>query len=70
MGQHKTYVKEPIAIVGIGCRFPGAPSTAAFWKLLQDGTDAIRDVPPDRWDRALLRRDLYRVSPRPDFRAS
>ena len=43
--------KEPIAIVGIGCRFPGAATDPeAYWKLLHDGVDAIREVPPDRWD--------------------
>ena len=41
---------EPIAIVGIGCRFPGAQDPDAFWRLLADGTDAIGEVPPDRWD--------------------
>lgn len=41
----------PIAIVGLGCRFPGgANSPALFWNLLRDGRDAISDVPPDRWD--------------------
>jgi acyl transferase domain-containing protein/acyl-CoA synthetase (AMP-forming)/AMP-acid ligase II/alpha-beta hydrolase superfamily lysophospholipase/acyl carrier protein len=42
---------EPIAIVGIGCRFPGnagAPET--YWRLLASGVDAISEVPPDRWD--------------------
>ena len=43
--------KEPIAIVGIGCRFPGgANSPKAFWNLLKKGKDAIVDVPEDRWD--------------------
>jgi acyl transferase domain-containing protein len=41
---------EPIAIVGLGCRFPGADGPAAFWRLLHDGVDAIREVPADRWD--------------------
>ena len=41
---------DPIAIVGIGCRFPGAPDPDAFWHLLRSGGDAIREVPPDRWD--------------------
>src|SRR5688572_62495 len=42
---------EPIAIVGVGCRFPGgADSPAAFWQLLRDGVDAVREVPADRWD--------------------
>ncbi|WP_213005101.1 type I polyketide synthase [Paractinoplanes toevensis] len=39
-----------VAIVGIGCRFPGAEGPAAFWKLLRDGVEAIRDVPGERWD--------------------
>jgi acyl transferase domain-containing protein len=41
---------EPIAIIGIGCRFPGgADSPEAFWELLCDGVDAVTPVPPDRW---------------------
>jgi acyl transferase domain-containing protein/acyl-CoA synthetase (AMP-forming)/AMP-acid ligase II/acyl carrier protein len=41
---------EPIAIVGLGCRFPGAEKPEAFWQLLQGGRDAITEVPPERWD--------------------
>src|SRR3954453_3772331 len=41
---------EPIAIVGIGCRFPGgANDPQQFWRLLTDGVDAITTVPQDRW---------------------
>jgi len=45
---------EPVAIVGIGCRFPGASGPAAFWSLLRDGVDAISEIPADRWDAAAL----------------
>lgn len=40
---------EPVAIVGLACRLPGAPSPEAFFALLRDGVDAIREVPSDRW---------------------
>ncbi|WP_343708735.1 SDR family NAD(P)-dependent oxidoreductase [Mycobacterium sp.] len=40
---------EPIAIIGIGCRFPGADGPAAFWELLTEGRAAVGDVPPERW---------------------
>lgn len=43
--------REPIAIIGIGCRFPGgANNPEAFWQLLHTGSDAIREVPASRWD--------------------
>jgi acyl transferase domain-containing protein len=45
---------EPIAIVGLGCRFPGADGPDAYWRLLRDGVDAIGEVPADRWDAAAL----------------
>src|SRR6201996_2294345 len=42
---------EPIAVVGIGCRFPGgAHNTDAFWRMLQDGKSGIVEVPAERWE--------------------
>ena len=44
-------LSEPIAIVGMACRFPGGASDpASFWDLLSSGVDAVTDVPPDRWN--------------------
>lgn len=45
---------EPLAIVGLSCRFPGADDPEAFWHLQAQGVDAIRDVPADRWDNDAL----------------
>jgi 3-oxoacyl-(acyl-carrier-protein) synthase len=42
--------REPIAVVGLGCRFTVAESPDAFARLLDDGGDAIREIPRDRWD--------------------
>ncbi|HLS56237.1 MAG TPA: type I polyketide synthase [Zeimonas sp.] len=43
--------REPIAVIGMACRLPGgANDPDAFWKLLSEGRDAIREVPADRWD--------------------
>lgn len=50
---------EPIAIIGIGCRFPGAKNPEAFWQLLCDGVDAITEIPANRWDL----RELYDPDP-------
>ncbi|MBZ4414834.1 polyketide synthase, partial [Myxococcus sp. XM-1-1-1] len=42
---------EPIAIVGMACRFPGGVTTPeAYWELLRDGVDATMEVPANRWD--------------------
>lgn len=42
---------EPIAIIGMGCRFPGgANNPETFWQLLREGKDAIKPIPSERWD--------------------
>ncbi len=41
---------EPIAIVGYGCRLPGADTPEALWELLSEGGDGIGSVPSGRWD--------------------
>jgi len=43
---------EPIAVVGVGCRFPGAHGPVALWDALVEGRDATTEVPPERWDAA------------------
>src|SRR3546814_7797511 len=42
--------REPIAIVGMACRFPGSPDLESYWRLLEEGRDAITEVPRERWD--------------------
>ena len=42
---------EPIAIVGMSCRFPGDANTPeAYWALLRDGVDAVQEIPAERWN--------------------
>ena len=44
-------VAEPVAVVGIGCRFPGdVTGPESFWDLLVEGRSAISRIPADRWD--------------------
>src|SRR6266550_5751280 len=43
-------VPDQIAIVGIGCRYPGGVrDPRSFWNLLESRRDALQDIPPDRW---------------------
>lgn len=45
------YTREPLAIVGIGCHFPGGAQTPeSYWRLMCSGTDATCTVPATRWD--------------------
>ena len=40
---------EPIAMIGLSCRFPQAPNPKAYWRLLRDGVSAVTGVPQERW---------------------
>ncbi|MGZ7446171.1 SDR family NAD(P)-dependent oxidoreductase [Paenibacillus sp. TH7-28] len=40
---------EDIAVIGLGCRFPGADSPEEFWDLLSCGVDSITEFPESRW---------------------
>lgn len=42
--------REPVAIVGMSCRFPGARNLDEFWQNLLDGVDSVCEIPEDRWD--------------------
>lgn len=56
----RDHKREPIAIIGIGCRFPGdANDPESFWELLCNGVDAITEVPRDRWNV----KDFYHPTP-------
>ena len=52
-GMNRNEPSEPLAIVGIGCRLPGgANDWQSFWRLLEEGRDAITETPEDRWSTA------------------
>ncbi|MCW2552475.1 MAG: polyketide synthase family protein [Mycobacterium sp.] len=43
-------MNEPIAVIGLGCRFPGdINGPESLWQFLSDGRSAVTQVPPDRW---------------------
>jgi len=50
-----------IAIVGLGCRFPGARDPLAYWELIRSGTVAFRRIPPSRWDHSTIYDPTTRV---------
>ncbi len=41
---------DDVAIIGMGCRFPGAHDVGEFWQNLIHGVDSVREIPADRWD--------------------
>ncbi len=47
----RVQAEEPIAVIGMGARFPKAHNLQAFWKLLKENIDGISEVPPERWDK-------------------
>ncbi|HEX4954745.1 MAG TPA: amino acid adenylation domain-containing protein [Thermoanaerobaculia bacterium] len=58
--------RDDIAVIGLGCRLPGAEGPAALWQLLADGRSAVREVPGSRWPVARF----YAPEPRPGASAS
>jgi len=42
--------QSDVAIIGMGCRLPGADSVEAFWEMLKNGSSGITDTPKERWD--------------------
>lgn len=42
--------REPVAVIGMACRLPGAANLVDYWSLLIEGRDAVTEVPDDRWD--------------------
>jgi acyl transferase domain-containing protein/acyl-CoA synthetase (AMP-forming)/AMP-acid ligase II/acyl carrier protein len=50
VSQDRNTNTEAIAIVGVGCRFPGSKNPEAFWQLLRDGVETITEIPSTRWN--------------------
>ena len=48
--KQKPSVAQPVAIVGMSCRFPGAPDLDSYWRLIEEQRSAVTEVPDDRWD--------------------
>jgi acyl transferase domain-containing protein len=49
LAEHERERHEPIAIIGMACRFPHAANPASYWRLLKSGEDAVGEVPASRW---------------------
>ncbi|MCB0109818.1 MAG: polyketide synthase, partial [Caldilineaceae bacterium] len=50
LAETRSRSQEPIAIIGMSCRFPQAETPEAFWQLLCSGVDAVSEIPKERWD--------------------
>lgn len=46
---NEQHENEPIAVIGIGCRFPGASSPDHFWQMMMNREDHISSIPHNRW---------------------
>jgi phthiocerol/phenolphthiocerol synthesis type-I polyketide synthase B len=47
---HRSSMEEPIAIIGLGCRFPGGVhGPEDYWQFLSEGRSAVGELPPERW---------------------
>ncbi|MBF9130923.1 acyltransferase domain-containing protein, partial [Plantactinospora sp. S1510] len=57
--QSAAVLDEPVAVIGLACRLPGAPNPEGFWELLAAGRDAVTEAPVDRWDPAVLPAPRY-----------
>ncbi|MGA8544588.1 MAG: type I polyketide synthase [Mycobacterium sp.] len=48
--EHRSRLDEPIAIIGLGCRFPGGiHGPEDYWQFLSEGRSAVGELPPERW---------------------
>jgi myxalamid-type polyketide synthase MxaB len=43
-------IAQPIAVVGMACRLPGAANLERYWELISSGRSAFQEIPADRWD--------------------
>lgn len=72
MSEDVSYVREPIAIVGSSCRFPGgASSPSKLWNLLKDPRGVVQEIPPSRFStKAFHHPDSQHHGVRQHFRAT
>ena len=69
--QRRLLAAEPIAVVGLGCRFPGGSGQPdldtpdGFWEFLLQGREAVAEVPASRWPLERFYSCLLYTSPSP-----